>query len=113
MAGLEGPEGIKFENLKTQLDRFMSPDGHDVIALALGRLLDLGGATGHQSFVRPYSSTSHVLAQLDLLNGWEYTKAYKNNVNLLSENPDERGLLRRLTVPCQRMANATSSLSII
>merc|ERR1740127_18598 len=51
MAGLEGCEGIKVENIKPQVDRFVFPDGHGVIVLASGRLLNLGCATGHPSFV--------------------------------------------------------------
>merc|ERR1712172_139236 len=51
MAGLEGFEGIKVENIKPQVDRFEFPDGHGVIILAAGRLLNLGCATGHPSFV--------------------------------------------------------------
>ena len=51
MAGIEGMEGIKVENIKPQVDRFVFPDGHGVIILASGRLLSLGCATGHPSFV--------------------------------------------------------------
>merc|ERR1711994_12034 len=51
MAGLEGFPGIKVENIKPQVDRFVFPDGHGVIVLAAGRLLNLGCATGHPSFV--------------------------------------------------------------
>merc|ERR1711920_619272 len=51
MAGLEGFAGIKVENIKPQVDRFVFPDGHGVIVLASGRLLNLGCATGHPSFV--------------------------------------------------------------
>merc|ERR1719197_946920 len=51
MAGLEKSEGIKVENIKQQVDRFVFPDGHGVIVLASGRLLNLGCATGHPSFV--------------------------------------------------------------
>merc|ERR1712083_981738 len=52
MAGLENTaSGIKVENIKPQVDRFVFPDGHGVIVLASGRLLNLGCATGHPSFV--------------------------------------------------------------
>merc|ERR1712054_381428 len=51
MAGLENFPGIKCENIKPQVDRFVFPDGHGVIVLASGRLLNLGCATGHPSFV--------------------------------------------------------------
>merc|ERR1712178_658780 len=67
MAGLEGFAGIKCENIKPQVDRYVFPDGHGIIVLAAGRLLNLGCATGHPSFVMSCSFTNQVLAQLDLL----------------------------------------------
>merc|ERR1712176_1161837 len=51
MAGLEGRAGVKCENIKPQVDRFVFPDGHGIIMLAAVRLLNLGCATGHPSFV--------------------------------------------------------------
>merc|ERR1719182_1088513 len=66
MAGLEGMEGVKCENIKPQVDRFIFPDGHGVIVLASGRLLNLGRATGHPSFVMSCSFTNQTLAQLEL-----------------------------------------------
>merc|ERR1711953_319550 len=60
MAGLEGMEGMKIENIKPQVDRFVFPDGHGVIVLASGRLLNLGCATGHPSFVMSCSFTNQV-----------------------------------------------------
>merc|ERR1712146_730728 len=59
-AGLEGFPGIKVENIKPQVDRFEFPDGHGVIVLAAGRLLNLGCATGHPSFVMSCSFTNQV-----------------------------------------------------
>merc|ERR1711866_2645 len=67
MEKLERFEGIEIENIKAQVDRFVFPDGHGVIILASGRLLNLGCATGHPSFVMSCSFTNQVLAQLDLL----------------------------------------------
>merc|ERR1712048_1271621 len=67
MAELEGLEGMKVENIKPQVDRFVFPDGHGIIVLASGRLLNLGCATGHPSFVMSCSFTNQVLGQLDLL----------------------------------------------
>merc|ERR1711870_83097 len=67
MEKLEKFAGIKIENIKPQVDRFVFPDGHGVIILASGRLLNLGCATGHPSFVMSCSFTNQVLAQLDLL----------------------------------------------
>merc|ERR1712232_372086 len=90
MAGLENTEGIKVENIKPQVDRFVFPDGHGVIMLASGRLLNLGCATGHPSFVMSCSFTNQVLAQLDLLKNWKETKAYKNDVYLLPKELDEK-----------------------
>merc|ERR1711981_319650 len=83
MEGLEGLAGIKVENIKPQVDRFVFPDGHGIIVLASGRLCNLGCATGHPSFVMSCSFTNQVLAQLDLLKNWKETKAYKNDVYLL------------------------------
>merc|ERR1712159_754855 len=90
MAGLEGFEGIRVENIKPQVDRFVFPDGHGVIVLASGRLLNLGCATGHPSFVMSCSFTNQVLAQLDLLKNWKETKEYKNDVYLLPKALDEK-----------------------
>merc|ERR1712151_410643 len=90
MAGLEGCPGIKVENIKPQVDRFLFPDGHGIIVLASGRLLNLGCATGHPSFVMSCSFTNQVLAQLDLLKNQKETKAYKNDVYLLPKNLDEK-----------------------
>jgi S-adenosylhomocysteine hydrolase len=54
------PAGIKRQNIKPQVDRFIFPDGHGVIVLAEGRLLNLGCATGHPSFVMSCSFTNQV-----------------------------------------------------
>merc|ERR1711927_56671 len=82
MAGLEATEGIKVENIKPQVDRFVFPNGNGIIVLAAGRLLNLGCATGHPSFVMSCSFTNQTLAQLDLLRNWQQTepsKKYKND----------------------------------
>merc|ERR1712125_319101 len=97
MAGLENTEGIKVENIKPQVDRFVFPDGHGVIVLASGRLLNLGCATGHPSFVMSCSFTNQVLGQLDILKNWKETKAYKNDVYLLPKELDEK--VARLHLP--------------
>jgi len=97
MAGLEGFPGIKVENIKPQVDRFEFPDGHGIIVLASGRLLNLGCATGHPSFVMSCSFTNQTLAQLDLLKNWKETKAYKNDVYLLPKELDEK--VARLHLP--------------
>merc|ERR1712084_122273 len=91
MAGIEDEKnGIKVENIKPQVDRFVFPDGHGVIVLAAGRLLNLGCATGHPSFVMSCSFTNQALAQIDLLKNWKGKKAYKNDVYLLPKNLDEK-----------------------
>jgi len=100
MAGLEGMSGIKVENIKPQVDRFVFPDGHGIIVLASGRLLNLGCATGHPSFVMSCSFTNQTLAQLDLLRNWKEAKAaekYKNDVYLLPKELDEK--VARLHLP--------------
>merc|ERR1711912_132629 len=97
MEGLEGFAGIKVENIKPQVDRFVFPDGHGVIVLASGRLLNLGCATGHPSFVMSCSFTNQTLAQLDILKNWKETKAYKNDVYLLPKALDEK--VARLHLP--------------
>merc|ERR1711870_80803 len=88
MAGLENFPGIKVENIKPQVDRFVFPDGHGIIVLAAGRLVNLGCATGHPSFVMSCSFTNQVLAQIDLLTAKE--KGYKNGVYLLPKALDEK-----------------------
>merc|ERR1719162_2491634 len=97
MAGLEAVKGMKVDNIKPQVDRFIFPDGHGVIVLASGRLLNLGCATGHPSFVMSCSFTNQVLAQLDLLKNWKETKGYKNDVYLLPKALDEK--VARLHLP--------------
>merc|ERR1711976_196329 len=67
MEKLEKFQGIKIENIKPQVDRFAFPDGHGIIILASGRLLNLGCATGHPSFGMLSSGSNHVLGQLDRL----------------------------------------------
>jgi len=111
MAGLEGMAGMKVENIKPQVDRFVFPDGHGVIVLASGRLLNLGCATGHPSFVMSCSFTNQVLAQLDILKNWKETKAYKNQVYLLPKELDEKvarlhlpALGAEMTVPTKEQA---------
>merc|ERR1712233_5368 len=91
MAGLElEANGIKCENIKPQVDRFVFPDGHGVIVLAAGRLLNLGCATGHPSFVMSCSFTNQALAQLDLNRNFTTDKKYKNDVYLLPKELDEK-----------------------
>jgi adenosylhomocysteinase len=66
LAGLKKVAGVRRENVKPQFDQWTFPDGHSVLVLAEGRLLNLGCATGHPSFVMSASFTNQVLAQLEL-----------------------------------------------
>merc|ERR1711972_215238 len=97
MAELEKFPGIKVENIKPQVDRFVFPDGHGIIVLASGRLLNLGCATGHPSFVMSCSFTNQVLGQLDLRENTQKNKGYKNEVYLLPKELDEK--VARLHLP--------------
>lgn len=77
-------EGIKALNIKPQVDRYFFPDGHSIILLADGRLVNLGCATGHPSFVMSNSFTNQTLAQIEL-----FTKKYETNVYCLPKHLDE------------------------
>jgi len=89
MAGLEAMEGTKKCVIKPQCDRWVFPDGHGVIILAEGRLLNLGCATGHPSFVMSCSFTNQVVAQVELWKN-QGTDKYSNDVYVLPKELDER-----------------------
>jgi adenosylhomocysteinase len=86
MAGLARVAGIEQVNIKPQVDEWRFPDGHSIIVLAEGRLLNLGCATGHPSFVMSNSFTNQVLAQLELHTNHA---AYQNKVYTLPKKLDE------------------------
>jgi adenosylhomocysteinase len=86
MSGLAKYPGIERINIKPQFDEWVFPDGHSVLILAEGRLLNLGCATGHPSFVMSASFTNQVLAQLEL---WSNQARYKNEVRVLPKHLDE------------------------
>ena len=86
MAGLEKLDGIKKINIKPQVDEWKFSDGHSIIVLAEGRLLNLGCATGHPSFVMSNSFANQVLAQIELHTN---TSAYENKVYTLPKKLDE------------------------
>ncbi len=86
MAGLKKIPGIKRVNIKPQYDEWIFPDGHSVLILAEGRLLNLGCATGHPSFVMSASFTNQVLAQLEL---WKNPGKYERQVYRLPKELDE------------------------
>merc|ERR1712051_1094444 len=90
MAGLEQMEGIKVENIKPQVDRFVFPDGHGVIVLASGRLVNLGCATGHPSFVMSNSFCNQTLAQIELWNNNKDGKYKSGEVYFLPKQLDEK-----------------------
>jgi adenosylhomocysteinase len=77
----------KWHNVKPQVDEVEFPDGKRVIVLAEGRLVNLGCATGHPSFVMSASFTNQVLAQIEL---WENTDKYKNDIYVLPKHLDEK-----------------------
>jgi len=86
MAGLKKTPGIERINIKPQYDEWRFPDGHSVMVLAEGRLLNLGCATGHPSFVMSASFTNQVLAQIEL---HQNTAGYENQVYVLPKKLDE------------------------
>jgi adenosylhomocysteinase len=87
MAGLKNYKGIKRNNIKPQFDEWIFPDGHSVLILAEGRLLNLGCATGHPSFVMSASFTNQVMAQIELhTNNGNYEK----KVYVLPKKLDEK-----------------------
>jgi adenosylhomocysteinase len=79
-------KGVKRTNIKPQVDKYTFPDGHEIFMLAEGRLVNLGCATGHPSFVMSNSFSNQVLAQLDL---WKNRDTYKVGVYVLSKQLDE------------------------
>jgi adenosylhomocysteinase len=86
VAWLNDHTGIKKQEIKPQVDRYTFPDGHAVIVLAEGRLVNLGCATGHPSFVMSCSFTNQVLAQLAL---WQEHERFPVGVHVLPKELDE------------------------
>jgi adenosylhomocysteinase len=87
MAGLAGLDGVERINIKPQVDEWRFPDGHSILVLSEGRLLNLGNATGHPSFVMSNSFTNQTIAQVEL-----FTKndEYEKNVSVLPKRLDEK-----------------------
>jgi adenosylhomocysteinase len=83
---LNAAKGVKKTNIKPQVDKYTFADGHEIFLLAEGRLVNLGCATGHPSFVMSNSFSNQVLAQLDL---WKNRDTYKVGVYVLPKNLDE------------------------
>jgi len=87
MAGLKKVSGIRTVNIKPQYDEWIFPDGHSVLILAEGRLLNLGCATGHPSFVMSASFSNQVLAQIEL---HQHNDRYERKVYTLPKHLDEK-----------------------
>ena len=87
MAGLEQLDGIEKINIKPQVDEWRFPDGHAIIVLSEGRLLNLGNATGHPSFVMSNSFTNQTIAQVEL---FSKNDDYEKKVYILPKHLDEK-----------------------
>ena len=87
MAGLTNYPGVQRINIKPQVDKWVFPDGHAILILSEGRLLNLGNATGHPSFVMSNSFTNQTIAQIEL-----FTKSrdYGRQVHVLPKALDEK-----------------------
>ena len=94
VARLQGREGIVCTNIKPQVDKYTFPDGHSLYLLAEGRLVNLGCATGHASFVMSNSFTNQVLAQIAL---WQERGTRSNTVEVLPKVLDEEVARLHLT----------------
>ncbi len=105
MAGLTGIEGIERINIKPQVDEWLFSDGHTIIILSEGRLLNLGNATGHPSFVMSNSFTNQVIAQIEL-----FTKPseYGKQVFVLPKHLDEKVARLHLDALGVRLTELTS-----
>src|ERR1700752_2738852 len=86
MAGLARVPGMHKTNIKPQVDSWDFPDGHSILVLAEGRLVNLGCATGHPSFVMSNSFTNQVIAQISL---WNEPEKYPWGVHVLPKKLDE------------------------
>jgi adenosylhomocysteinase len=84
---IDGLRNLKWEEVKPQVDEVIFPDGKRLIVLAKGRLVNLGCATGHPSFVMSASFANQVLAQLEL---WQHHDRYENRVYVLPKHLDEK-----------------------
>ena len=87
MDGLKKTRGVVRENIKPQVDKWTFPDGHCILVLAEGRLVNLGCATGHPSFVMSNSFTNQVMAQVELI---QNAANYEKKVYVLPKHLDEK-----------------------
>jgi adenosylhomocysteinase len=99
----------EWQNIKPQVDHVIFPDGKRIILLAKGRLVNLGCATGHPSFVMSNSFTNQVLAQVEL---WKHPERYQNKVYVLPKHLDEKVArlhLQRVGAKLTRLTDAQAS----
>src|SRR5665648_426555 len=87
VVGLSRIGGVERINIKPQVDEWVFPDGHAIIVLSEGRLLNLGNATGHPSFVMSNSFTNQTIAQIEL---WTKNDEYDKQVYVLPKHLDEK-----------------------
>ncbi len=87
ISGLTNLTGVKRENIKPQVDKWILPNGRAIIILSEGRLLNLGNATGHPSFVMSNSFTNQTMAQIEL---FENSAKYQHDVYVLPKHLDEK-----------------------
>jgi len=108
MAGLAAYDGVERVGIKPQVDKWVFPDGHAVIVLSEGRLLNLGNATGHPSFVMSNSFTNQTIAQVEL-----FTKnsEYDAKVYVLPKHLDEKVARLHLDALGVRLTRLTSEQS--
>ncbi len=104
MAGLAAVPGIQRIRIKPQVDEWVFPDGHSVIVLSEGRLLNLGNATGHPSFVMSNSFTNQVIAQIELFGRAD---AYDKRVYTLAKHLDEKVARLHLSALGARLSELT------
>jgi adenosylhomocysteinase len=104
MAGVSKIPGIRRVQIKPQVDEWVFPDGHSVLVLSEGRLLNLGNATGHPSFVMSNSFTNQVIAQLELFG---HTDIYEKRVYTLPKHLDEKVARLHLDALSARLTELT------
>jgi adenosylhomocysteinase len=94
----------EWDNIKPQVDEITFPDGKKIVLLAEGRLINLGCATGHPSFVMSCSFTNQVMAQIEL---WENNSSYEKQVYVLPKHLDEKVALLHLDKLDAKITNLT------
>jgi adenosylhomocysteinase len=108
MAGLNKMSDVQRVTIKPQVDEYVFPDGHSVIILAEGRLMNLGCATGHPSFVMSNSFSNQVIAQMELFG---HTDFYERRVYTLPKHLDEKVAFLHLDALGVRLTRLTDEQS--